>query len=212
MLRALESEADRIDRWGADLAHVVDRGGRLLVAGTGGSPAEAQHLTAELVGRFGGERRPLSAIALHAETSAVTATAHDDGVEEVFARQVEAHGRPGDVLLLVSTSGRSANLLHAADRARRIGMTVWALTSAARTRCGPRRTTPWACRARARRPSRRGTSWRCTRSAWRSRRTCPHRWESRREATARAGPGRGGNGTPGGDLVRSWGGKVVLLP
>ncbi len=129
VLRALESEADRIDRWGADLAHVVDRGGRLLVAGNGGSAAEAQHLTAELVGRFVGERRPLSAIALHAETSAVTAIANDYGVEEVFARQVEAHGRAGDVLLLVSTSGRSANLLHAADRARRVGMTVWALTS-----------------------------------------------------------------------------------
>ncbi|WP_425491580.1 D-sedoheptulose-7-phosphate isomerase [Kineococcus aurantiacus] len=131
MLKALEAETDRIDRWGRELVGVVDHGGRLLVAGNGGSAAEAQHLTAELVGRFVGERRPLSAIALHAETSAVTAIANDYGVEEVFARQVEAHGRPGDVLLLVSTSGRSPNLLRAAERARELGLTVWALTSSA---------------------------------------------------------------------------------
>ncbi|MFD0484486.1 glycosyltransferase [Kineococcus sp. GCM10028916] len=129
VVRTLESEAERIDRWGRELVTVVDHGGRLLVAGNGGSAAEAQHLTAELVGRFTGERRPLSAIALHAETSAVTAIANDYGVEEVFARQVEAHGRPGDVLLLVSTSGRSANLLRAAERARALGVRVWALTS-----------------------------------------------------------------------------------
>lgn len=132
VVRALESEGERIDRWGRDLVGVVDRGGRLLVAGNGGSAAEAQHLTAELVGRFVGERRPLSAIALHAESSAVTAIANDYGVEEVFARQVEAHGRPGDVLLLVSTSGRSPNLLRAAERAREHGLTVWALTSTSR--------------------------------------------------------------------------------
>ncbi|GAA0293004.1 type III pantothenate kinase [Kineococcus aurantiacus] len=131
VLKALEAETDRIDRWGRELVGVVDHGGRLLVAGNGGSAAEAQHLTAELVGRFVGERRPLSAIALHAETSAVTAIANDYGVEEVFARQVEAHGRPGDVLLLVSTSGRSPNLLRAAERARELGLTVWALTSSA---------------------------------------------------------------------------------
>ncbi|WP_432560923.1 glycosyltransferase [Kineococcus sp. SYSU DK003] len=131
VVRALEDEADRIDRWGRELVGVVDHGGRLLVAGNGGSAAEAQHLTAELVGRFVGERRPLSAIALHAESSAVTAIANDYGVDEVFARQVEAHGRPGDVLLLVSTSGRSTNLLRAAERARACGVRVWALTSTA---------------------------------------------------------------------------------
>ncbi|WP_432495068.1 D-sedoheptulose-7-phosphate isomerase [Kineococcus auxinigenes] len=110
---------------------VVDGGGRLLVAGNGGSAAEAQHLTAELVGRFLGERRPLSAISLHAETSTVTAIANDYGVEEVFARQVEGHGRPGDVLLLLSASGRSANLLRAAERARECGLRVWAMTTSA---------------------------------------------------------------------------------
>ena len=74
-------------------------GGRLLAAGNGGSAAEAQHLTAELVGRFREDRRPFSAIALRAETSSLTAIVNDYGAEEVFARQVEAHGRPGDVLV-----------------------------------------------------------------------------------------------------------------
>jgi phosphoheptose isomerase len=122
----LEHEAE-IDRWGRMLARRLD-GGRLLVAGNGGSAAEAQHLTAELVGRFEGERRPLSAIALHADTSTVTAVGNDYGYRDVFARQVEAHGRAGDVLLLLTTSGRSPNLLEAADRARGAGMQVWALT------------------------------------------------------------------------------------
>lgn len=127
----LATETDRLDRWGRHLAGVMEAGGRLLVAGNGGSAAEAQHLTAELVGRFIGERRPLSAIALHAETSAVTAIMNDYGVEEVFARQVEAHGRRGDVLLLLSTSGRSPNVLRAAERARAAGVTVWAMTGGA---------------------------------------------------------------------------------
>ncbi len=129
VLDALQRQADRLDRWGRELVRVVDAGGRLLVAGNGGSAAEAQHLTAELVGRFLGERRPLSAISLHAETSTVTAIANDYGVEEVFARQVEGHGRPGDVLLLLSASGRSANLLRAAERARECGLAVWAMTT-----------------------------------------------------------------------------------
>jgi D-sedoheptulose 7-phosphate isomerase len=115
-------------RWGARLAEVLTGGGRLLAVGNGGSAAQAQHLTAELVGRYDGDRRPFSAIALHAETSSMTAILNDYGGDEVFARQVEAHGRPGDVCLLLSTSGRSANLLGAASRARQCGVTVWAMT------------------------------------------------------------------------------------
>ena len=130
VLATLEAEGERIDRWGRELVDVVDNGGRLLVAGNGGSAAEAQHLTAELVGRFMGERRPLSALSLHAETSTLTAVANDYGTEEIYARQVQAHGRPGDLLLLLSTSGRSPNLLRAAERARACGVRVWALTSA----------------------------------------------------------------------------------
>jgi D-sedoheptulose 7-phosphate isomerase len=130
-LDALEGDVERIDAWGQHLARVLVGGGRLLAAGNGGSAAQAQHLTAELVGRFVGERPPLSALALHAETSSLTAIANDYGTEEAFARQVRAHGRPGDVLVALSTSGRSANLLGAAEAARTGGLTVWALTGLA---------------------------------------------------------------------------------
>jgi D-sedoheptulose 7-phosphate isomerase len=126
-LDSLAHQAGEIEDWGRQLAHCLD-GGRLLVAGNGGSAAEAQHLTAELVGRFEDERRPLSALVLHGDTSTVTAVCNDYGHEEVFTRQVQAHGRPGDVLLLLSTSGRSSNLLCAADRAHECGLAVWALT------------------------------------------------------------------------------------
>lgn len=127
-LDLLTAEAGRIDAWGARLADTVLAGGRLLVAGNGGSAAEAQHLTAELVGRFDGERTPLSAISLHAETSSLTAIVNDYGVGEMYARQVAAHGRPGDVLVLLSTSGESENVVAAARRARELGLTTWALT------------------------------------------------------------------------------------
>jgi D-sedoheptulose 7-phosphate isomerase len=129
-LQALSLESDLLDRWGAELARRLHAGARLLAAGNGGSAAEAQHLTAEFVGRFDGERRPYPAIALHTDTSAVTAIGNDYGYEEVFARQVRAHARPGDVLVLLSTSGRSPNLLRAAAEASSIGATVWALTGA----------------------------------------------------------------------------------
>ncbi|GGC81823.1 hypothetical protein GCM10011512_05720 [Tersicoccus solisilvae] len=122
------AHADVVDRWGAQLAALLGRGGRVLVAGNGGSAAEAQHFTAELVGRFESERVPLSALCLSAETSSLTAIGNDYGITEVFARQVEAHGRPGDVVVLLSTSGRSPNVLSAAERARAGGMHVWALT------------------------------------------------------------------------------------
>ncbi|MCP9946987.1 SIS domain-containing protein [Streptomyces somaliensis] len=122
---------DRIARWGARLAAVLPGGGRLLAAGNGGSAAQAQHLTAELVGRYRRERPAYSAISLHAETSSLTAIGNDYGFDQVYARQVAAHGRPGDVLLLLSTSGRSGNLLAAAATARSAGLRVWALTGPA---------------------------------------------------------------------------------
>ncbi len=127
-LTALRADAPLIERWGEHLASVLDAGGRVLAAGNGGSAAEAQHLTAELVGRFLTERRPFSAISLAAETSTLTAIVNDYGIEEMFARQVQAHGRPGDVLILLSTSGRSPNVLRAAERARRVGVLTWGLT------------------------------------------------------------------------------------
>jgi D-sedoheptulose 7-phosphate isomerase len=127
-LRDLRADLPRIERWGRTLAGVLSGGGRLLAAGNGGSAAQAQHLTAELVGRYRDDRPPLSAIALCAEPSAVTAIGNDYGIEELFARQVRAHGRPGDVLLALSTSGGSPNVLGAVAAAAETGMRTWALT------------------------------------------------------------------------------------
>ena len=124
-------DTDRLQAWGRALADRLPAGGRLLVAGNGGSAAEAQHLTSELVGRFRAERAPLSAIALHADSSSVTAIVNDYGAEEVFARQVRAHGRPGDVLLLLSSSGSSPNVLAAARAGRELALDVWALSGPA---------------------------------------------------------------------------------
>jgi D-sedoheptulose 7-phosphate isomerase len=123
--------AETVQRWGADLAVVLDGGGRLLACGNGGSAAEAQHLTGELVGRFRHDRRPYAGIALHADTSAGTAILNDYGADELYARQVLAHGRPGDVLVALSTSGSSSNVLAAAKAARELDVTVWALTGPA---------------------------------------------------------------------------------
>lgn len=130
-LEAFEPEADRLDRWGRRLADVLQGGGRLLAAGNGGSAAHAQHLTSELVGRYRDDRPPFSAIALHAEGSAVTAIVNDYGAEAMFARQVRAHGREGDVLVALSTSGRSPNVLAAVDAAVEVGMETWAFTGPA---------------------------------------------------------------------------------
>lgn len=127
-LADLEGEAAHVDAWGRRLAEVLGDGGRLLAVGNGGSAAQAQHLTAELVGRYRDERKPFSALALHSETSALTAIGNDYGLEEAFARQVTAHGRPGDVLVALSTSGRSRNVLAAVAQASRAGMTTWGLT------------------------------------------------------------------------------------
>ncbi|MGW5683288.1 D-sedoheptulose-7-phosphate isomerase [Nonomuraea sp. NPDC003754] len=131
---ALSMSADlapTVEAWGHKLADILGCGGRLLVCGNGGSAAEAQHLTAELVGRFRGERRPFAAIALHADTSSVTAIANDFGADAVYARQVRAHGRQGDVLICLSTSGASGNVLAAARAARECGLTTWSMTGRA---------------------------------------------------------------------------------
>ena len=103
-------------------------GGRVLAFGNGGSAADAQHFAAELVGRFRGERPGLSAIALAADPSAVTALGNDMGFAAVFRRQVEAHGRPGDVALAISTSGRSPNVIEGLRAGRERGLVTVGLT------------------------------------------------------------------------------------
>jgi D-sedoheptulose 7-phosphate isomerase len=102
-------------------------GGKLMFCGNGGSAADAQHLATEYVVRFRSVRRPLSALALTTDSSLLTAAANDFGFEQVFARQVSAHGAPGDVLFLHSTSGDSPNLLAAARAARAAGVITVAL-------------------------------------------------------------------------------------
>jgi D-sedoheptulose 7-phosphate isomerase len=130
-LDSLRAAAPTLQSWGERLAALLAGGGRLLAAGNGGSAAQAQHLTAELVGRYRDDRPAYSAISLHAETSTLTALVNDYGAEQMFARQVAAHGRPGDVLFLLSTSGRSPNLVAAAEAARHGGLHTWAVTGPA---------------------------------------------------------------------------------
>lgn len=131
LTQALGLMTDRVD----ELTRVADRlvatlraGNKLLVAGNGGSAAEAQHFAAELVGRFRRERRPYAALALTTDSAILTALANDYGYAQVFARQVEALGRPGDLLLAFSTSGESENLIAAAHVARQAGIAVVAVT------------------------------------------------------------------------------------
>jgi D-sedoheptulose 7-phosphate isomerase len=99
-----------------------------MIAGNGGSAADAQHLAAELTGRFLVERRPFRALALHVNTSSLTAIGNDYGYEHVFARELEAHGRPGDVLLALTTSGNSHNILRAIETAHQNKITVIGMT------------------------------------------------------------------------------------
>ena len=103
-------------------------GGQLLIAGNGGSAADAQHIAAELTGRFLLERKPFRALALHVNTSSLTAIGNDYGFEHVFARELSAHARPGDVLLAITTSGNSANILNAIEAARKGNVAVIGLT------------------------------------------------------------------------------------
>ena len=106
------------------------RDGKVLFCGNGGSAADAQHLAAELSGRFYTDRPPLFAEALHVNSSYVTAVANDYSYDEVFARMVRAAGRPGDVLVAISTSGNSPNILRAAEAAKAQGMCVVGMTGA----------------------------------------------------------------------------------
>jgi phosphoheptose isomerase len=112
----------------ASIVDALARGGKLLVFGNGGSAADAQHVAAELVGRFTRERAALAAVALTTDTSVLTSVANDYAFDRVFARQVEALGRRGDVALGISTSGASPNIVAALEAARALGMHTIALT------------------------------------------------------------------------------------
>jgi D-sedoheptulose 7-phosphate isomerase len=132
-IRAIEQTRDQLDPHLVDeavsrTAAALAAGKPLLVCGNGGSAADAQHITGELVGRFLKERRALKAICLSADTSVLTAWANDYSYESVFARQVEAYGEPGGVLLGLSTSGNSPNVVAAFTAARAAGLTTIAMT------------------------------------------------------------------------------------
>jgi D-sedoheptulose 7-phosphate isomerase len=116
--RFFAESADRLVEVGGRIAQALRDGGKVLAFGNGGSAADAQHLVAELVGRFRGERRGLAAVALTTDPSVLTAVGNDYGFEVVFRRQVEALGRRGDVALGISTSGRSRNVVEAVRAAR----------------------------------------------------------------------------------------------
>lgn len=110
------------------ISDVFVNDGRLLLCGNGGSAADAQHIAAEFSGRYLLERTPWDAIALHTNTSAVTAVGNDYGFENIFERQVRAHGRKGDIVLGISTSGQSPNIIKAFQSAREKGLQTIGLT------------------------------------------------------------------------------------
>jgi D-sedoheptulose 7-phosphate isomerase len=120
-----------------DIAQTIEQslraGGKLLIAGNGGSAADAQHLAAEFMGRYVLDRKPLAALALTTDTSALTAIGNDYGFDQVFERQVRGLGRPGDVFLGISTSGRSPNVLRALAAARDLGLVTVGFSGAADT-------------------------------------------------------------------------------
>lgn len=119
-----------LEQVAGEVVRVFQNGGKVLFCGNGGSAADAQHLAAELSGRFYLDRKPLFAEALHVNTSFLTAVSNDYGFDAAFARAVEAMGKPGDLLVALSTSGNSPNILQAIEKARSIGMTVVGMTGA----------------------------------------------------------------------------------
>lgn len=125
--RVAKDEAGRVAELAARVLETFEAGGKVMFCGNGGSAADAQHLATEYVVRFRREGRALPALALTTDTSLLTASANDHGFDQVFARQVEALGRPGDLLFLHSTSGESENLLRAADAAAKAGVRTVAL-------------------------------------------------------------------------------------
>src|SRR6476620_6890018 len=129
--RVRDGDAAAVVRAAAAIVEALEAGGKLLVFGNGGSAADAQHVAAELVGRFERDRRALPAIALTVDSSALTAIGNDYGFDHVFARQVEALGARGDVVLGISTSGGSPNVLAAMRAARERGMVTVGLCGAA---------------------------------------------------------------------------------
>lgn len=128
VLQKLDCIADPVSEAGEAISKALISGGRVFFCGNGGSAADAQHLAAEFSGRYQTERPPLDGIALHCNTSAITAIGNDFSFDEIFARQLAAHGRSGDVLVAISTSGNSSNILKAAEKAKDMGIFTIGMT------------------------------------------------------------------------------------
>jgi D-sedoheptulose 7-phosphate isomerase len=126
--RLIADEIPNIARCGTVIWECLSRGNKILLCGNGGSAADAQHIAAEFVGRYEKERRAFPSIALTTDTSALTALGNDYGYEQIFARQVEALAKEGDVLIAISTSGNSPNVLAAIAKAREIGCSTIGMT------------------------------------------------------------------------------------
>ena len=122
------AQGDAVVSCSEAMARKFDAGGHLWVMGNGGSACDAQNFADELVGRFERDRPPLPAISLTVNTSDLTSIANDFGFDKVFSRQLEAHAKPGDVAIAISTSGNSANVLRAVESAKRMGLLVIALS------------------------------------------------------------------------------------
>jgi len=127
-LRFVAEASARIEAVAREMAEVLRRGGKLLFLGNGGSAADAQHLAAEFVNRFLVDRKALAALALTTDTSVLTSIGNDRGMEQIFSRQVEALARPGDLVVAISTSGNSPDVLRAVEAARRLGCRTIGLT------------------------------------------------------------------------------------
>jgi D-sedoheptulose 7-phosphate isomerase len=128
--KLLDSKLSDIEQSGQLICDALTSGRKVLLCGNGGSAADAQHIAAELVGCYEKQRRSWPAIALTTDTSALTAVSNDLGYEQVFARQVLGLAQPGDILVAISTSGKSKNVLRAAEQARELGCKSIALTGA----------------------------------------------------------------------------------
>ena len=135
-IQALRTQETRIRELGEELIACLRYGNRIFLCGNGGSAADAQHIAAELVCRFETKRRALPAIALTTDTSALTAIGNDFGYEQVFARQVEALARPGDILIGISTSGNSGNVVAAMELADEMGVITLGLLGGSADKSG----------------------------------------------------------------------------
>ena len=128
--KLLQSSVADIERSGRLICDALTNGNKILICGNGGSAADAQHIAAELIGYYESQRRSWPAIALTTDTSALTAVSNDLGFEHVFARQVAGLAQPGDVLIAITTSGKSKNVLRALEQAKESGLKTIGLTGA----------------------------------------------------------------------------------